>query len=564
MRSECTCILISDFTIDNLAGYLNNDKAVPKVRSIVSPYNQVVRVLKDENLECWKHNPDVAIVWIQPERFFESFRHILEFRNIRIENVFEEVDRFSLLLLNVCDRVKTVFIPIWVTPSYNRGFGMLDMKTGVGIENTLMRMNLRLSEKLGKASNIYLLNTRKWIEFAGKSAFNPKLWYMAKIPFGNQVFMEATRDLKSAFRGIAGNSKKLIILDLDDTLWGGTVGDVGWEKVRLGGHDPIGEAYADFQHSLKALKNRGILLGIVSKNEAEIALTAIDNHPDMILRRNDFAGWRINWNDKAQNIVDLVLELNLGLESVVFIDDNPVERARVRESLSEVLVPEWPEDKMQYKVALNNLDCFDTPTISNEDLLRTKSYRSEKERKELKKQVSSMDEWLANLKIVLKIEVLNEANLQRAVQLLNKTNQMNLRTRRISEAEIIRWTRQEANILWTVRVRDRYGDSGLTGILSMSCHGQVGKIVDFVLSCRVMGRKVEESMLYWACRYGKTAGMTEIAAEYFPTEKNKPCLKLFQSSGFVPENNSFVWKLDRDYHAQDYIFIEEGPENSNV
>src|SRR5262249_53417094 len=158
-------------------------------------------------------------------------------------------------------------------------------------------------------------------------------WYLGKIPFSNDVFKDAVSDVKTAIRGLSGQSKKLVILDLDDTLWGGIVGDIGWQDLVLGGHHPIGESLVDFQKELKALKNRGILLAVVSKNEESIALEAIRNHPEMVIKERDLVGWRINWNDKAANIADLVRELNIGLDSVVFVDDNPVERARVREAL---------------------------------------------------------------------------------------------------------------------------------------------------------------------------------------------------------------------------------------
>ena len=557
MRSECTCILISDFTIDNLAGYLKNDKDVPKVKSIVSPYNQVFRVMVDEKLECWKHNLDVAIVWTQPESVIESFSHILNFRNISIEDIFEEVDRFSSLLLNVCDRAKYVFVPIWVSPSYNRGFGMLDMKTGIGIENTLMRMNLRLTENLEKASNIYLLNTRKWIESAGKSAFSPKLWYMAKIPFGNQVFMEATRDLKSALRGIAGDSKKLIILDLDDTLWGDIVGDVGWENIQLGGHDHIGEAHVDFQCALKSMTNRGVLLGIVSKNEEDTALEAIEKHPEMVLKLDDFAGWRINWDDKAKNICDLVADLNLGTESVVFIDDNPIERARVRDMLPEIYVPEWPQDKTLYKSALLSIPYFDSPSISKEDSERTKMYVSRRKSESLKRKVGSLDEWLKSLETKVRGEELNEGNLQRTFQLLNKTNQMNLTTRRMTEAELVNWCEHKNHNLWTFRVSDKLVDSGLTGIVSLEQKGSIGRIVDFVLSCRIMGRKVEEAILYTVIKYGQCVGLSEIQAKYIRTSKNKPCLEFWRKSGFMYNETSdlFSWETSNPYSFPECIEI---------
>ncbi len=557
-KHKFRCLLISDFTIDNFAGYINNDRDVPIVRATVAPFGQVMHVLMERDLECWKNNPTFSVVWTQPERIISSFNDILNYKNVKIDQIFREVDDYSALLINICDRVKFVLVPMWVFPSYQRGNSILDMKTGIGITNTLMRMNLRLSDNLENASNIYLLDAQKWIHTAGKNSFNPKLWYMGKIPFGNEVFIEAAKDVKAALNGIIGNSRKLIILDLDDTLWGEIVGDVGWENIRLGGHDHIGEAYVDFQYALKSLTNRGILLGIVSKNEEEAALEVINKHPEMVLNVNDFAGWKINWEDKAKNILELVSELNLGLQSVVFIDDNPVERDRVRDALPEVFVPEWPKDKMLYKSALLDLRCFDTPFVSKEDVERAKMHVSERKREKMKSDVRSLDEWLKTLKIKVKIEELSERNLQRATQLLNKTNQMNLTTRRLTVSELVNWTSQNNCKLWTVRVSDKLGDSGLTGIISLEINNKKGKIVDFVLSCRVIGRKVEETMLFAVISYARSKQLDEIIAQYIPTSKNKPCLEFWKNSRFSNDGdkNIFCWNLKNGFPLSEYIQVD--------
>ena len=368
---KCLGVLISDFNLANLAGYLGNDTEAPEIAVSIAPFGQPVQALLQDDLECWRENPDFAVMWTQPEAVIESFNQILSYREIEPDRILREVDHFAALLSAAAARVKWLFVPTWTMPSNHPGFGMLDMRPGTGIAQTLMRMNLRLAEKVENVSNIYLLDAGRWMGAAGKHAFNPKLWYMAKIPFGNEVFIEAVKDLKCALRGANGSAKKLIIVDLDDTLWGGIVGDAGWENLRLGGHDFLGEAYVDFQRELKAMTHRGILLGIVSKNEEAVALEAINKHPEMVLRLDDIAGWKINWRDKALNVLELVAELNLGLQSVVFIDDNPVERARVREALPEVLVPDWPLDKTLYKSALLGLRCFDNPSISQEDVART-------------------------------------------------------------------------------------------------------------------------------------------------------------------------------------------------
>jgi len=361
------------------------------------------------------------------------------------------------------------------------------------------------------------------------------------------VFREAAKDIKAALRGIYGQSRKLVVLDLDDTLWGGIVGDDGWQNLQLGGHDATGEAFVDFQRMLKALTRRGVLLGVVSKNTESVAIEAIESHPEMVLKLEDFAGWRINWDDKARNIAELTEELNLGLQSVVFIDDNPIERSRVRAALPEVLVPEWPTDKTQYVGALLALDCFEPPRLSNEDRERAKMYATERTRQALKANVSSVDDWLSSLETEVTVESLSSANVKRAAQLLNKTNQLNLRTRRMTEAELLAWAEAEDHRVWTISVRDRFGASGLTGILGLAVNGSSTSVSveDFVLSCRVMGRRVEEVMLAVAARHARGLGAKSLVATYEETPKNRPCLEFFQRSG-MPSTDGREFRLSLD------------------
>ena len=551
------CLLISDFNLDNFAGYLDNDEDGSRVETIVAPYGQVVPTLAQEGGEDWEREPDCCMVWTRPEGVVESFNRLLMGEKVDGMEIEGEVDEFSSLLLGVSERVKAVFVPTWWVPTCNRGYGMLDMRRDTGIAYHLMRMNLRLADNLADARNVFLLNIQKWIESAGKNAFNPKLWQMGKIAFHNKVFLEAVKDLKAALDGLDGRARKLIIVDLDDTLWGGIVGDEGWEKLKIGGHDHIGEAFVEFQRALKALTRRGILLGIASKNEEGTALEAIEKHPEMVLVLDDFAGWRIDWEDKAQNLVDLVAELNLGLQSVVFIDDSPLERARVREALPEVLVPDWPADPAHYTASLLSLRCFDVPHLSGEDADRSGMYAAERKRRELKKSIPSLDDWLHSLDLKVEIEELNEANLPRAVQLFNRTNQMNLTTRRLTEAELKEWADHPERELWVFHVADKFGDAGLTGLLSLEKQGEEGRIVDFVLSCRVMGRRVEETMIHYAVQQARIRGLTRICAEYVPTSKNKPCLDLFARVLAVAEGGAdrFFWEVERDFPLPAHVEI---------
>jgi FkbH-like protein len=294
----------------------------------------------------------------------------------------------------------------------------------------------------------------------------------------------------------------------------------------------------------------------VSKNEEAIALEAITNHPEMVLRLEDFAGWRINWQDKAANILELTRELNLRLDSVVFIDDSAFERARVREAIPDVLVPDWPEDRMRYKSALLELRCFDTPTFSLEDASRAKMYSTERERRALQHKAQSQDEWFKDLEISVTVDELSSANLPRVSQLLNKTNQLNLTTRRLTQQELWNWLFTASRKLWTFQVSDRFGAYGLTGIASLEIDGSQGQIVDFVLSCRAMGRGIEQTMLSIVLQYSKSLGLSHVTATYIPTSKNIPCLRFLEQSGLVrTEQNTFRWALNSDYVGSSFVRV---------
>src|SRR5437868_3522544 len=417
------------------------------------------------------------------------------------QQINSEVRQFASYIPSAKERFRAVLLCAWTQPHWWRAHGLLDLQKPFGTRNLLLKMNLELVRALEDVPGVYILNSMDWIAMAGKNAYSPKLWYLSKNPYAPEVLKQAAAEIRAALRSIAGQARKLVVVDLDDTLWGGIVGDVGWENLRLGGHDYIGEAYADFQRALKALRNRGVLLAVASKNEESIALEAFRRHPEMILRPEDFSAWRINWNDKAANIAELAAELRLTLQSIVFIDDNPVERARVKEALPEVLVPDWPWDKTLFPSTLLEMNCFDTPQLTDEDVARASMYSAEREREAAKRGVSSVDDWLVSLQTTLTVDELNGSNIARVVQLLNKTNQMNLTTRRFLEDELVEWAADRNRRVFAFRVADRFGDSGIAGVLSVALKGNMAELSDFVLSCRVMGRKIENAMLAVAIQY---------------------------------------------------------------
>jgi FkbH-like protein len=546
-------LLVADFTVDELAQVLSNPTERPTVAAQVAPFNQVTQSLL---AEAPADARDFVVVWTRPETAVPSFARLIESEPVKPSDLMADVDAFCDLVVKAAAQYRFVFVPTWTTPHWYRGLGLLDAREGGA--RALTAMNLRLMERLADTGNVHVLNAQRWIDAGRGPAYAPKPWYLGKIVFPTAVLEEAARDVKAALGALTGLARKLIVVDLDDTMWGGTVGELGWQNLRLGGHDAHGEAFADFQRALKALSRRGILIAIASKNDEAVALEAIGAHPEMLLRQKDFVGWRINWSDKAQNIADLASELNLGLQSFVFIDNDRIERARVREALPEVLVPEWPEDPLFYARALHALTCFDTPALTQADANRAELYAAEREREQVRGQVGSVEEWLKSLDMRIRVESLSKDNLPRVAQLFNKTNQMNLATRRLTADELLAWTAEPGRSLWAVTVSDRFGDAGLTGIISLDVTASHARIVDFLLSCRVMGRKVENTMLHVAVSRARELKATTVEAVYVQTAKNKPCLEFWKRSGFDDAGDSrFVWSTQREYAMPADIVLEQ-------
>lgn len=523
-------LLVSDVNMANFAAVLRADAAGAALTVQEAEFGAVMPTLLDGGAKGWAPAPDLTMVWTRPEGVLPTYADALSGARVAAEAIDGDVDRFADAVLAASARARWTVVASWVPTFAARGLGVMDLSDPAGLRGLLLRANARLLERLRGKPACWVIDASAWQDASGADR---KLWYAAKVPLPMPTLRAAARDVRAFLNAATGKARKLIILDLDNTMWGGIVGETGWEGLRLGGHDAVGEAFVDFQRALKALTRRGVVLALCSKNEESVALEAIRRHPDMILREDDFAGWRINWGDKAENIRSLLEELRLGADAAVFLDDQPAERARVAQVHPDILVPEWPADGLTSVEKLDRLACFDLLAISAEDAARAQSYAAERQRRELASTASSPDEWLAELGVKVQLDRLNGADLPRAAQLLNKTNQMNLRTRRLSEAELDAWANAPGRSLLTCRVADRFSDFGLTGIVSVEVREGVAHVEDFLLSCRVMTRKVEETLLRAATIEAQRLGAQTLVAEFVPTPRNAPMLSFMEQSGLA-------------------------------
>ena len=383
--------------------------------------------------------------------------------------------------------------------------------------------------------------------------FDVRSWLHGKLeiaPEASILYGDMVARIVAAQRGL---SKKCLVFDLDNTLWGGVIGDDGLEGIILGEGSAAGEAHLALQRYAKQLKDRGVILAICSKNDPEIAENAFRNHPEMLLTRSDISAFVANWNDKAENLKAIAARLNIGLDSIVFVDDNPVERARIRQSLPMVAVPELPKDVAHFVRCLADAGYFEAVVFTTEDRHRTEQYAANAERESLFKLSGSLDDFLQNLQMSIAYGPFTAPDLVRVTQLFNKTNQFNTTTKRYSAEEIAHFAAAGETLTLQFRLLDKYGDNGLVSAMMLRPdpdHAEIFEIDNWVMSCRVFGRELEFEAMNIAVEQARRRGSAAIRAAYIPTPKNGVIKELYSSLGFTALNDRLLgdggtcWFLD--------------------
>ncbi len=401
---------------------------------------------------------------------------------------------------------------------------------------------MRLVRRMNDALRHHLPSGAGWVDieaisgsFGRERFYDARRFFWTKQPFSEEGTLRLCRHLFAAARALLTGPKKVLVLDLDNTLWGGVVGELGPYGVQLG-ESADGEAFRAFQAHCKGLASRGIVLVVASKNNDADAREPFEKNPDMVLRLGDFAAFQANWEPKSWNIARMAETLRLGLDSFVFFDDNPAEREQVRQALSQVEVVDVPEDPSEYVAALEATLFYESLPPTAEDGERGAQYQAEAQRDAERTAFASLDDYLTSLEMVADLRPVDDADMQRVVQLLGKTNQFNLTTRRHGEDQLREWLKDGRGVLYTLRVRDRFGDHGLIGVvLGVPDEDEDGvlRVDTFLMSCRVIGRTVEQYL--WArvlARAGEL-GYRHIRAEFLPTPKNAQVARLYDDFGMV-------------------------------
>ena len=413
-------------------------------------------------------------------------------------------------------------------------FGSLDRVLPGTMRSLISEINRELAKFVIDSGDV-LLDVASLAETVGLASWHDiQAWNIGKFPFSHDFIPLYGDHVGRTIAAIRGKSRKVLVLDLDNTLWGGVIGDDGLEGIKIAQGDARGEAHLAVQRLALDLRQRGVILAISSKNTDDVARQPFLKHPDMLLKLDHLAVFQANWNDKATNIQAIAEELSLGLDSIVFLDDNPVERGLVRKLLPQVAVPELPEDPAYYARTLSAAGYFDAVAFANEDIKRAEFYQDNAKRASLQKQIGGVDAYLASLDMVVTFQPFDAAGRARIVQLINKSNQYNLTTRRYTDPEVADAESDPAVFTLQVRLADIFGDNGMISVV-ICRPGEVGEwmIDSWLMSCRVLGRKVEDMVLREILEHARRASIRRLLGVYKPTERNELVMDHYAKLGFT-------------------------------
>ncbi|MBV8645099.1 MAG: HAD family hydrolase [Candidatus Eremiobacteraeota bacterium] len=426
--------------------------------------------------------------------------------------------------------------------------GILDAQQAHGESATLLALNARLRDVAASVPDVYVLGAmRLAAEIGYAEFFDAKQWQIARAPLGRRAQVALGREIAAFVRALRGRTKKCLVLDCDNTLWGGVIGEDGMDGIALGTTYP-GSCYAALQREALNLHARGVILALCSKNDEADVLQVVREHPDMLIREEHLATWVVNWDDKPANLRRIAAELNIGLDALVFVDDNPFEIDFVRRELPEVATVLLPKDRARYAAALNEGAWFDALTLTDEDRARTASYKANAERARLQASATNIADYLASLEIVMTFGPPSEIEVPRVAQLSQKTNQFNLTTRRYTEAEIRALRDADDARVYVMKARDRASELGLVGVLVLRLADGVAEIESCFISCRALGRNLEDAFLAAAANDVFAGGRVQrLIGRYLPNAKNGLCEAFYEKNGLAlveRDGRATTWALD--------------------
>ncbi len=512
-----------------------------------SGYNCYGEDILFENADLWNFKPDIVFIhttWHNVSQFPELLESEADVENL----VRREMARFESLWEKIHTGLGALIIQNNFDLPRLRPLGNLEASESFGRINFLLRLNAEFGSYARKHSR-FLINDIFYLSAqVGIAAWlEHSYWYNFHMALGPTATVALAHNVAAIVKSVYGKSKKCIVLDLDNTLWGGVIGDDGVQNLILGRDHPVGEAFLDFQRYVKGLQRRGIILAVCSKNDPESAKEGF-SHPDSVLKLEDFSVFKASWNPKPESIREIAAELNLGLDSVVFVDDNPAERALVADQIPEVAVPDVGSDVSLFAEVLEHERYFEVDKVVQDDLNRSAYYSSNEQRSTYQAGFRNYGEFLASLEMNAEIGPFSPVYLERITQLINKTNQFNLTTRRYTSAEVEAIACDPSFIALYGRLTDRFGDNGLVSVLIGRVSDETVEVDLWLMSCRVLKRDMEFAMFDALVEQCQARGIRRIVGIYIPSKKNGMVAEHYASLGFsrvdYTSGGREVWRFE--------------------
>jgi FkbH-like protein len=492
------------------------------------------------NSELYQFHPDVAVVFISTHKLLQKFNKSHGKKSFADNTINLVKVLYNTVKSNL--NSKTIFCNF---PEIDDSvFGCLGNSHQESFLFQTRKLNYFLGELACRQHDFFIADLATVQNVIGrKVVFDPSIYVNTEMVVSLDALPYFAKKVVDVIGAINGNINKCLILDLDNTIWGGVIGDDGLENIQLG-QLGIGKAFVEFQHWLKKLKDRGVILAVCSKNTESIAKEPFEKHPDMVISLDDVAVFVANWENKAENIRTIKNILNIGFDSMVFLDDSPFERNLVRDNISGITVPELPEDPADYLEYLYSLNLFETVTYSSEDSDRTKHYQIEAKRVAQKQNFINEDEFLQSLNMVSVVTGFTSFNIPRVSQLSQRSNQFNLRTVRYTEEDVFQVASSQDYVDFAFTLTDKFGDNGLIGVIIMRKESPEFLFIEsWFMSCRVLKRGMENFMLNTIVDYARTNNFSLLKGEYLPTKKNVIVKDHFKNLGFENEDSN-TWMLD--------------------
>ena len=503
-------------------------------------FNQIEQQISDYQSDLYSFNPEIVIIFQSTHKLLSKYNKLKPEAHSLLAST--SLNGIEKMIVDLASQTEAKIIYYNYTEIDDAVFGNFAQKTESSFLFQLRKLNYELMDFAAKNPNFYLCDLSSIQNQIGKAAFFQSAIYIntEMVLSLDALPLIASRTI-DIIETLNGKFKKCVILDLDNTTWGGIIGDDGIENIQIGDLG-IGKAFTEFQYWIKKLKNRGVIVTVCSKNTESVAKEPFEKHPDMVLRLDDISVFVANWENKADNIRYIQNILNIGFDSMVFLDDNPFERNMVRENLPLVTVPELPDDPAEYLEYLYTLNLFETVSFSEEDSERTKRYQIEAERRKVLEKFTNEDDFLKSLAMVSLVEPFTKFNTPRVAQLSQRSNQFNLRTIRYTDATIEKIALSENHFTFTFTLEDKYGDNGLIGVIILNQENDKIAFIDsWFMSCRVLKRSMENFILNSIVEFCNQKGIEIVKGEFIPTAKNEMVANHYLNLGF--EKNNSLWEL---------------------